>query len=137
MTHGFLKLRRRRARSAEVAQRLLASGHGVYYVVTGVWPVVSIDTFQAVTGRKRDLWLVKTAGLLIASIGSALTLAGYRGHISPEARLLAITSSVSLAGIEVAYVYRGVLGPIYLADAAGELVLAAAWLLVPRGARVR
>jgi hypothetical protein len=34
--------------------------------MTGLWPLVSIGTFQQVTGPKTDLWLVKTVGVLIA-----------------------------------------------------------------------
>ena len=43
---------------------------GLYYVVTGVWPLVSTcGTFEAVTGNKVDDWLVKTVGVLIIVIG--------------------------------------------------------------------
>ena len=38
---------------------------GVYYVVSGAWPLVYIDSFQKVTGRNTDLWLVHTVGLLV------------------------------------------------------------------------
>lgn len=38
---------------------------GVYYVVSGAWPLVHIDSFQKVTGRNTDLWLVHTVGLLV------------------------------------------------------------------------
>lgn len=117
--------------------RLLAAGHGLYYLTTGIWPVLSIETFQLVTGRKRDLWLVQTAGLLIASIGSALLLAGYRGEVSPEVRLLAVTSALSLAGIDVVYVSRRQIGPVYLADAIGELALVTVWLFTTRRGRAR
>lgn len=137
MASAFLSRWRRRQPSGLDAQRLLAGGHGCYYVLTGIWPVLSIDTFQAVTGRKRDVWLVKTAGLLIASIGSALMLAGCGGKISPEVRVLAVTSSVSLAGIDLVYVWRRQIGPIYLADAAGELTLATMWLVASRGSAMR
>jgi len=37
----------------------------VYYVVSGAWPLVYIDSFQKVTGRNTDLWLVHTVGLLV------------------------------------------------------------------------
>jgi uncharacterized membrane protein len=130
MHSAFLNHRKRDQRSFIGAERALALGHGCFYVVTGIWPVLSIDSFQAVTGGKRDLWLVKTTGLLIAAIGSVLMLAGYRGEISPEVRVLAVTSSLSLAGIDLVYVSKRVIGPIYLGDAAGELTLAAAWLLI-------
>ena len=29
---------------------------GVYYALTGIWPVVHIGSFMKVTGPKRDLW---------------------------------------------------------------------------------
>jgi hypothetical protein len=116
-------------------QRALAAGHGFYYATTGIWLILSISSFQAVTGRKRDLWLVQTAGLLIASIGSVLMLAGYRRGTSPEVRLLAVTSALSLAGIDVVYVSRRKIGLIYLADAAAELTLAALWLATSRSSR--
>jgi hypothetical protein len=53
---------------------------GTYFFMTGVWPLVSIDTFQRVTGPKVDLWLVNTVGVLVAVIGAALILAGVRGR---------------------------------------------------------
>ena len=45
---------------------------GVYFLLTGVWPLLSIRTFEAVTGPKVDRWLVKTVGLLVAVIGASL-----------------------------------------------------------------
>src|SRR5215212_885809 len=44
----------------------------IYYLVTGLWPFVSIRTFEAISGPKRDDWLVKTVGALVSSIGAAL-----------------------------------------------------------------
>jgi hypothetical protein len=43
----------------------LAIGQGAYFVATGVWPLVHIRWFEAVTGPKVDKWLVGTvaAGL--------------------------------------------------------------------------
>lgn len=54
----------------------LATGQGLYFLVTGIWPLVHIKSFQWVTGPKVDLWLVKTVGVLIAVMGAVLTLAG-------------------------------------------------------------
>jgi hypothetical protein len=47
--------------------------------LTGICPLISIDTFQKVTRPKTDLWLVKTVGSLIASIGLVIVLAGLLG----------------------------------------------------------
>src|SRR4051812_6931646 len=91
---------------------------GVYYLLTGLWPLVSIETFQLVTGpktdhlptgRESDPWLVTTAGALIAAAGATLTAAAWRRRNPPEAVLLAVLCAVGLAAIDVIYVARGVI----------------------------
>ncbi len=102
---------------------------GLYYFLTGIWPLVSIKTFQRVTGPKTDLWLVRTVGVLITAIAAALLVAAWRRQNSPEAAVLAIASALALTGIDVIYVARRVIAPIYLADAVAEVVLLAAWIV--------
>lgn len=123
---------------------VLCSVQGLYYLVTGVWPLVSIDTFQAVTGpktdhlvtgRESDHWLVNTVGVLVIADALVLLFAAWRNRPSPEVVLLAVGSALGLAAIDVVYVARDVLRPIYLADAALEVVLVAAWLWVGAGSR--
>jgi hypothetical protein len=72
---------------------------GAYYLLTGVWPLVSIGSFQRVTGPKTDLWLVKTVGLLISVIGGVLGLAGWQRRDSLDSRLLGAGSAAGLASI--------------------------------------
>ncbi|HEX6509058.1 MAG TPA: hypothetical protein VF221_15625 [Chloroflexota bacterium] len=115
-------------RDREARLRSLALTHGTYYTVTGIWPVIDIRSFQALTGRKRDIWLVKTAGLLIACIGLVLSMAGIRRTTEPAIPVLGVTSALSLAGIDIVYVGRRVIPPIYLADAAAEIALVMGWL---------
>jgi len=98
-----------------------------YYVVTGVWPLLSLKTFQMVTGPKVDGWLVKTAGVLITAIGLTLGLAGLRKQSSPEIPLLAVGSAAGLTGIDIIYVAKKRISPIYLLDAVGELGLIGLW----------
>src|ERR1051325_9114038 len=74
----------------------VAVAQGVYYVVSGAWPLVYIDSFQKVTGRNTDLWLVHTVGLLVL--------------------------------IELVYVLKRVISPIYLADAVVELGFIGGWV---------
>lgn len=107
--------------------RFLALAQGIYFVVAGVWPLVSIRTFEAVSGPKTDDWLVKTVGVQVAVVGVVLLLAGYDGRISPEVVVLAVGSALGLTGIDLWYVGRGVIPRIYLLDAAVELVLVALW----------
>lgn len=118
---------------------------GLYYLATGVWPLVSIETFQMVTGpktdhlvtgREADHWLVMTVGVLITATAVALLVAAWRRRNPPEIAVLAVASALGLAGIDVVYVARQVVAPIYLADAAAEAALLAAWAFVlVRGSR--
>ena len=113
--------------------RLVALAQGVYYLFTGIWPLVSIRTFQLVTGPKVDLWLVKTVGVIVGVIGGVLMMAGLRRERAPEIPVLAVGSAAGLAAIDVVYVARRRIAPIYLLDAAGELLLIAWWALVRFG----
>src|SRR3954454_16773198 len=102
----------------------LAIVQGAYFTLTGVWPLVHVRLFMAVTGPKTDVWLVRTVGVLVLVIGITVGLAGWRGGLKPEIVLLAVGSAVGLAGIDLIYVLRGAIARIFLADAAVELVIA-------------
>ena len=100
---------------------------GGFYLVTGIWPLLDIESFQAVTGPKTDLWLVRTVGVLVAVIGGVLLLAARRSRITDEIVLLAVGSALGLATIDVIYALADIISPIYLADATAEVGLAALW----------
>jgi hypothetical protein len=100
---------------------------GIYFFLTGIWPILSIGTFQMVTGPKNDLWLVKTVGVLIAAIGLSLLIASWRREDSYAIAALGLGSAAALAGIDVVYVWLDVISPIYLADAAAEALLILWW----------
>jgi hypothetical protein len=108
--------------------RAVATVQGLYFLVTGLWPLIHIDSFQAVTGPKFDLWLVYTVGMLVAVIGLALLVAARSGRISTEVLILAVGSALGLAAIDLIFVARGVISGIYLADAAAEVALAGWWV---------
>jgi H+/Cl- antiporter ClcA len=59
---------------------------GVYYTVTGVVPFVSRDAFEAVTGPKREWWLVQTVAALVTAVGGGLLGASVRDRATPELR---------------------------------------------------
>lgn len=113
----------------------LAVGQGAFYLGTGVWPLLHDESFQAVTGPKADVWLVKTVGSLVAVIGGVLMAAGLRRQVHPELRALAAGSAAALAAIDITYASRGRISPIYLLDAAAEIGLVAAWAAAGRGQR--
>lgn len=116
------------------ARRALAMGQGAYYALTGIWSLVDIHSFQRVTGPKHDVWLVKTVGTLVTAVGAALMIAAWRDEVTPQTAALAGGCAVGLAGIGAWYATRGVISKVYLADAAVEAGLAAAWLRRSRSA---
>jgi hypothetical protein len=108
---------------------IVAWVQAVYYFLTGVWPLVDIVSFQKVTGRKTDLWLVRTVGVLIAAVALPIGLAAYHRRLTPEIAVLAVGCALGLAAIDVVYVARRVIFPIYLLDAAAEVMLVAGWAI--------
>ncbi len=121
--------------TGQPAARVLALGQGLFYTATGVWPLLSRRSFEAVTGPKTDWWLVQTVGVLVAAIGGTLTSAGLGGQPGPDLRRLAAASALGLAAIDVVHATRGRISKVYLLDAAGELAIAAAWLVLTRQAK--
>ncbi len=106
---------------------LASAGQGIYYVLTGIWAMVAMDSFTAVTGPKTDLWLVRTVGLLIIAAGIVLLATGLRAKAVFEVALLAVLTAVSLALIDVIYVLTGTIDSIYLLDAFIEAVFVYVW----------
>ncbi len=103
----------------------------IYFLVTGIWPVISMNTFIKITGPRMDLWLVKTVGLILATIGAVLIYPKSTDNINPPVILPGVGSALSLTLAEFIYVIKGVISPVYLADAFVEILFwwaLAAWL---------
>ena len=108
--------------------RGLAAAQAVYWLASGLWPLLHMRSFQAVTGPKVDGWLVRTVSALIAVIGATIGLAWRRDRIAVETALLGGASAAALATVDVVAVAVGRISPVYLLDAAIELPIAAGWL---------
>lgn len=93
---------------------------GFYFLLTGLWPLISMRTFLKVTGPKTDLWLVKTVGLMLAVIGLVLVSASFQERIISEIMILGISVAAALSMIDVIYGIKGVISKIYLVDAGIE-----------------
>lgn len=107
--------------------------HGIYYFVTGVWPLLHIESFIWISGPKYDIWLVKTVGIILAVIGLSLFSAGLKKRIQPETILLALGSAAGLASVDIYYAaIIDRIYDIYLLDALAEIILVFLWLLYLR-----
>ena len=112
--------------STQVFRRRVLSAQAVYYVVTGLWPVVHLRSFEALTGPKTDDWLVHTVGLLATAIGLSLGTAVLRDEANdPVVGTLAVTGALAFAAIDLWYGLSGRIPSIYLADAAVQLIVIA------------
>jgi hypothetical protein len=101
---------------------------GAVFLLSGVWPVVHIRSFEAVAGRKTDKWLVRTVGLLVAVIGYVLLRARSSRRITPEVAALAAGSAGGLAAIDFVYGTRGTIPRRYLLDGLMETAFVLLWL---------
>ena len=109
--------------------RAVGGLQAVYYLGTGVWPLLHRQSFERLTGKKTDFWLAQTVGVTVMSIGVALAQASAssRRRLPPELRTAACASAAGLALIDVVFVARRQISTVYLLDAAVELALLGAW----------
>ena len=109
--------------------RWTVAAQGGFYLLTGIWPLVSLETFELVTGPKTDDWLVQTVGVLAAVIGLALLIGARRARPSLETSALGSLAALGFASVDLVFVLGGRISAIYLADAVVEMAFLAAVLL--------
>src|SRR4051794_25887508 len=76
---------------------------GLYFALTGIWPLLDINSFQIVTGPKTDLWLVQTVGAILGIIGISFCIAGARRVVSASTYFLAVASALALMMVDVIF----------------------------------
>jgi hypothetical protein len=112
---------------------------GIYFALTGLWPLISIETFQMVTGRKTDHlvtgdesdhWLVNAVGALVTANAVVFLAAAWNRRKTIDVAILGISTPLALTAIDVVYVFRGTISAVYLVDAAAEVALIALWAVV-------
>jgi hypothetical protein len=99
-------------RSGSHFPELSSRAYAAYLVATGVWPLLHYRSFEAVSGPKSDVWLVKTFGALTAAVGLSLT----KDRHSAELLTLVVSGTIAIA--DVLDVVCADVRPVYLADAA-------------------
>lgn len=84
-------------------------------------------TFELASGEKTDKWLVKTTGLLLAVIGAVLLLDGLREPEGKANLWLGPGGATALTAIDVTYVSKRRIPPVYLLDATLEILFLGMW----------
>ena len=118
-----------------VSEAVVLRAQGAYYVVSGLWAVVGRRGFETLTGPKTDYWLVRTVGLLAATIGATLLVGARRDPPSSETTMLGLAAGASFTAVDLTYVVQGRISRVYLGDAAVHGLLAAFALKDLRGWR--
>jgi hypothetical protein len=113
--------------STTLGLKRLAYGQGIYFLLTGLWPVFDINSFLWITGPKTDLWLVRTFGLLIAAVGFSLIRAARENQLTHSLCVVGSLTALALAVSDSFYVALGTISPIYLGDAVAEIALVFFW----------
>lgn len=88
---------------------------GAYFIITGIWPLLGMDSFIAATGPKQDTWLVEMIGLLSASVGLTFIVTSLRRQKPPL--VLGYSVALSFLLMDLIYVIKSVIGRVYLLDA--------------------
>ncbi|MBA3463172.1 MAG: hypothetical protein H0T46_24665 [Deltaproteobacteria bacterium] len=106
---------------------------GVFYVVTGLWPIIHLRSFEAVTGRKKEGWLAKSMGGLIAAVGAALIAGSLEKRESAALRVLGMGSAIALGVADLVFAKQQKTHnrhqKAYYADAAAEGAALAGWII--------
>jgi hypothetical protein len=94
-----------------------------YYIASGAWPLLSRASFEAITGPKKEWWLVQMVALLAVTNGTAIAVGSCSKKADRETTTLSLLSALSFAVIDTIYVLKRRIPPVYLGDAALELSL--------------
>ena len=114
------------------ALRATAACQGAFNVLTGLWPLVHMGSFEAVTGPKHDKWLVRTVSGLLVTIGVEQLRSVRSGQGLQSARRMGVGTAATLVAIDVFYASRGRISKVYLLDAVVEVMILTSWLAARR-----
>ena len=119
-------------RAPRVTIATVERAHVAYWLFGAVWPLVSMKSFERVTGNKRDEWLVRTVALLMLSVVATLETMRSDRREERSMRMLGATSAGALGSVALIGPLVGRISPVYLADALIDSLLAVLWLRAPR-----
>jgi hypothetical protein len=89
--------------------------------------LIHMRSFEVVLGPKVDRWLVYTVAGLMTTIGASQLSAAASAPSLRQARCVGAGSAATLAAVDVVYVARRRISPMYLLDALFEAAWLVAW----------
>lgn len=93
----------------------LAYAHGLFLTLGGLWPLLHMQSFEAIAGNLHDEWLVRTvAAVLLLLGGLLLNDAFFRGHIARTLRIIAGGVALILGVVALIGGFTGHLAWVYV-----------------------
>ncbi|TDD68907.1 hypothetical protein E1262_14265 [Jiangella aurantiaca] len=117
--------------------RGLARAQGAFNLVGGLWPIMSVRSFEAVFGPKTDRWLEYTVAGLLMAVGVAQLTTPDDDAALRVAERVGVGTAATLLAIDLVYVPAGRLRWTYLLDATAEAGWITAWAMSGRVRRGR
>ncbi len=106
----------------------LARAQGLFNIVGGAWPLVALESFEWVFGKKSEVYLQKASGGLFLTTGIALLTAPASQEGVRHARRVGIAAAATYLVIDLIYVPKKEIRATYLLDALMEVGWLWAWL---------
>ncbi|WP_187281502.1 hypothetical protein [Nonomuraea sp. C10] len=105
----------------------LARAQGLFNMACGLWPSLSMSSYEKVYGAKTDRFLVRTVGSLLVGVGLNQLRAAARPEGLPYAKRLGTSAALTQLRLDLINVFTGRVPPTYLIDAAAQAGWLYAW----------
>lgn len=104
---------------------IAARAQAIYFLFMGLWPLLHYRSFEAVTGKKIDTWLVKTIAWLFIVIGVQLWTSDPQ-----EMVLLGLGSAFAVGAADIYYSFiKQRISWVYTLDALPQIIFVILWLV--------
>lgn len=95
----------------------------IYYLLSGIWPLIHLASFESVTGPKVEVWLVRTVGVVTVAIGGALAAGVRRRTPALETLVLAMFAAAAYGSIDFVYGLTGRIRFVYVIDGCAQTAI--------------
>lgn len=76
---------------------------GLYYLLTGLWSIIDIESFSDFTRYRGDFFLKHTAGVLFSVLGLIFTYSAIKERFVAEIKYFALLTTVGVMAVEFYY----------------------------------
>lgn len=108
--------------------RYLIIGHGLYLLVGGLWPLLYMQGFEAVTGPKVEHFLVRSIALILLLTAANLFTQLDKPRVEQSATVMAAGVSLILGLVGIISAAGGWVWPIYFIDGGVHTLFALSWV---------